>query len=91
MHDMYTSRASLHMLHVCFLRTVYVRGNLSLAINSVGRTLLLPRKSAPHIIPNTTADRSADLPPNFSLKTTIEAVLEAKHLLPIDYIGLLDS
>jgi hypothetical protein len=45
----------VHVPHTCFLRAVHVRGNLSLAINSVGRTLLLPRKRVPDTILNTPA------------------------------------
>jgi hypothetical protein len=36
-HDTYASRASPRTPHICFLRAVHVRGNLSLAITSVGR------------------------------------------------------
>jgi hypothetical protein len=45
-HDMYASNASPCTPHVCFLWAVHIRGNLSQAINSVGRTLLLLRKRA---------------------------------------------
>jgi hypothetical protein len=89
-HDMYTSRASPHSPHVCFLRAVHVCGNLSLAINSVGRTLLLPKKRAPDTIPSTPAGRYAGLSPSFSPKTAIEIVMKAKYLLTISYIDLLD-
>jgi hypothetical protein len=43
-HDTYVSRASPHTPYVRFLWALHVRGNLSQAIISVGRTLLLPRK-----------------------------------------------
>jgi hypothetical protein len=46
-HDMYASHASLCMPHVRFLWVVHIRGNLSQAINSVWRTLLLLRKGFP--------------------------------------------
>jgi hypothetical protein len=69
------------MPHVRFPRAVHVRSNISQAVNSVGRTLLLPRKKAP--------DTILGPPPSFSLKTTIEAVMKAKHLLTTDYIILL--
>jgi hypothetical protein len=72
-----------------YLRTVPVRGNLSLAINSVGQTLLLLRKKAPDTTPSTSADRSTGLPPSFSPKITIEVVIKVKHLLTTCYIGLL--
>jgi hypothetical protein len=49
------------------------------------------RKRAPDIIPSTSADRSADPPPNFSSNTAIEAVMKVKHLLTIGYFGLLGS
>jgi hypothetical protein len=87
---MYDSRTSPRMPDVHFLRVVHVRDNLSLTINSVGRTLLLLKKRTPDIIPNTLADRSAGPPPSFSPKTTIEVVMKAKHLLTISYINLLD-
>jgi hypothetical protein len=51
-HDTYTSHANPHMPRVCFLRAVHVRGNLSQAINSIGRTLLLLRKRAPNTTPS---------------------------------------
>jgi hypothetical protein len=88
-HDTYASHASLHMPHVRFLRAVHVRGNLSLAINNIGQTLLLPRKRAPDTIPSTPAELSIGSPPSFSPKTTIEVVMKAKHLLTTCYIGLL--
>jgi hypothetical protein len=46
-HDTYASHASPRMLSVCFLWAIPVCGNLSQVIDSVGRILLLPRKSAP--------------------------------------------
>jgi hypothetical protein len=51
--------------------------------------ILLPRKRARDTIPSTLAHRSAGPPPNFSANTTIEAVMKAKHLLTVGYIGLL--
>jgi hypothetical protein len=88
-HDTYASHASPRALLVRFLWPVPVRGNLSLAINSVGRTLLLPRKGAPDAIPSMSAEPSVGPPPSFSLNTTIEAVMKAKHLLKNGYNGLL--
>jgi hypothetical protein len=73
------------------LWAVPVCGNLSLAINSIERTLLLLRKRAPDIIPSTPANRSAGLPPSFSPNTTIETVVKARHLLTTSYIDLLGS
>jgi hypothetical protein len=89
-HNTYASYVSPRMPHICFLRAVHVRGNLSLAINSVGRTLLLLRKRAPNIIPSIPIDRSTGLSHSFSPNTTIEAVIKANHLLTTSYIGLLD-
>jgi hypothetical protein len=68
------------MSHVRFLWVVHVRDNLSQAIISVGRTLLLPRKRAPDITPSPT-EWSAGLPPSFSPNTAIETVIKTKHLL----------
>jgi hypothetical protein len=51
-HDTYASHVSPRTPGVRFLRAVPVRGNLSQAINSVGRTLLLPRKRAPDTTPS---------------------------------------
>jgi hypothetical protein len=51
-HDTYASHARPRMPGVRFLRTVPVRGNLSQATNSVGRTLLLLRKKAPNTTPS---------------------------------------
>jgi hypothetical protein len=51
-HDTYASHASLHTPGVRFLRVVPIRGNLSQAMNSVGWTLLLPRKRAPDTTPS---------------------------------------
>jgi hypothetical protein len=89
LHNTYSSRASLGMPHVCFLRAVHKCGNLSLAINSVGWTLLLLRKRAPDTISSTLTDQSVVPPPSFSPKTTIEVVMKAKHLLTTSYNGLL--
>jgi hypothetical protein len=89
-HDTYASYASPRTPHVCFLRAVHVRDNLSLAINSVGRTLLILRKRAPDTIPSTPGDQSVGPPSIFSPKTTIEAVIKSKHLLITGYIDLLD-
>jgi hypothetical protein len=50
-HDTYASHASPCTPDVRFLRAVPVRGNLLQATNSVGQTLLLPRKRAPNTIP----------------------------------------
>jgi hypothetical protein len=88
-HNMYSSRASLGMPHVCFLWAVHICGNLSLAINNIGWTLLLLRKRAPDTISNTLTDQSVVPPPSFSRKTTIEVVMKAKHLLTTSYNGLL--
>jgi hypothetical protein len=88
-HDMYASHASPRTPLVRFLRAVPVRGNLSLAINSVGWTLLLLRKRAPNPSPSTPIDRSTGPPPSFSPNTTIEAVMKAKHVLTTYYISLL--
>jgi hypothetical protein len=88
-HDTYASRPSPHTSHVRFLWAVHVRDNHLLAINNVGRTLLLPRKRAPDTIPSTPDDQSTGSPPSFSPKTTIEAVMKAKHMLTTGYIGLL--
>jgi hypothetical protein len=79
-HDMYAFCAIARMPHVRFLRAVHVRGNISLTINSVGRTLLLPREGAPDITLNP-AEYSTGPPPSFSPNTVIEAVMKAKHLL----------
>jgi hypothetical protein len=51
-HDTYGSHASPRTPGVRFLRVVPVCGNLSQAINNVGRTLLLLRKRAPDITPS---------------------------------------
>jgi hypothetical protein len=80
-HDTYASHASPRTPLICFLRVVHVRGNLSLAINSVGRTLLLLRIRIPDTILNTVADRSACPSPIFSPNTSIEVVMKAKHPL----------
>jgi hypothetical protein len=88
-HNMYTSHAGPHMPLICFLRTVPICGNLSLAINNVGRILLLLRKRASDTIPSTPADQSIGLPPGFSPNTTNEVVMKAKHMLTTDYIDLL--
>jgi hypothetical protein len=53
-HDTYASHVSPRVLGVCFLWAVPVHGNLSQAINNVGRTLQLPRKRAPDTTPNPT-------------------------------------
>jgi hypothetical protein len=55
-HDTYVSCASPRKPRVRFLRAVLVRGNLSLAINIVGQTILVTRKRAPDIILNTLAN-----------------------------------
>jgi hypothetical protein len=78
--DMNTSRISPHTTHVYFLWTVHLRGNLSLAITSVGRILLLPRKKALDTTPSPT-EWSTDGPHSFSPNTTIEAVMKVKYLL----------
>jgi hypothetical protein len=88
-HDTYAFYVSPLTSHAHFLWAVHVHGNLSLVINNVGWTILLLRKMAPDIIPNMSADGSAGLPPSFSPETTIEAVMKAKHLLTIGYVGLL--
>jgi hypothetical protein len=51
-HDTYASHVSPHTPCVCFLRAVLVCGNLSQAINSIGRTLLLLRQRAPDTTPS---------------------------------------
>jgi hypothetical protein len=51
-HDMYASHVSPRTPGVRFLWAVPIRGNLSQATNSVGRTLLLPRKRAPDTTPS---------------------------------------
>jgi hypothetical protein len=79
-HDTYDSHASPRTPRVRFLRAVHIRGNLSQAINSVGRTLLLSRKRTPDTTPSPT-EWSAGPPPSFSPNTAIEAVLKAKHML----------
>jgi hypothetical protein len=63
-------------------------GNLSQAINSVGRTLLFLRKRAPDTTPNP-AEWSAGPPPSFSPNIIIKAVMKPKNLLTIGYISLL--
>jgi hypothetical protein len=55
-HDTYVFCASPRKPRVRFLRAVPVRGNLSLAINIVGQTILVPRKRAPDIMPSTLAN-----------------------------------
>jgi hypothetical protein len=50
-HDTYASHGSPRTPRIRFLWVVHVRGNLSQAINSIERTLLLPRKRAPDITP----------------------------------------
>jgi hypothetical protein len=87
-HDTYASRVNPHMPHVCFLRAEYIPGNLSVAINSVGWTLLLLRKGAPNTIPSTSVDQSIGPSPSFSSNTTIEVVMKAKHQLTTCYISL---
>jgi hypothetical protein len=86
--DMYAFRASPRMPHIHFLRAVHVHGNLSLAINSVGRTIPLPRKRVFDTIPSMPADRSVGPPTSLSPKTTTEVVMKSKHLLTTSYIGL---
>jgi hypothetical protein len=79
-HNTYTSHASPCMFGVQFQRAIPVCGNLSQAIISIGRTLLLLRKMAP----DTTlrpAEWSIGPPPSFSPNTSIEAVMKVKHLL----------
>jgi hypothetical protein len=49
-HDTYAFHVSPRTPSVHFLRAVPICGNLSQATNSVGRTLLLPRKRAPDTI-----------------------------------------
>jgi hypothetical protein len=88
-HDTYASRASQCTLHVRFLQAVHIRGNLSLAINSVARILLLLIKKNFGHNPQHAADRSTSLSPSFSPKTIIEAVMKAKHLLTTCYTSLL--
>jgi hypothetical protein len=88
-HNMYASHASPRMPLVCFLWAVPIRGNLSLAINSVGQTLLLPRKRALDTIASTPADQSTGTPTSFSPNTTIKVVMKAKNLLTTCYISLL--
>jgi hypothetical protein len=78
-HDTYASHASPRMPCVRFLWAVHVRGNLSQAINSIGRTLLLSRKRDPDTTLSPT-ERSTGPPPSFSPNTAIEAVMKAKHL-----------
>jgi hypothetical protein len=51
-HDTYASHASPRTAGIRFLRAVPIRGNVSQAINSVGRTLLLSRKMAPDTTPS---------------------------------------
>jgi hypothetical protein len=51
-HDTYASHSSPCTLGIRFLRVVPIRDNLLQAINSVGRTLLLPRKRAPDTTPS---------------------------------------
>jgi hypothetical protein len=51
-HDTYAFRVSPHTPRIRFLRAVSVRGNLLLAINNVGHTLLLPRKRASDTTPS---------------------------------------
>jgi hypothetical protein len=51
-HDTYASHVSPRTPGVCFMRVVPVCGNLSQATNSVGWTLLLPRKRAPDTTPS---------------------------------------
>jgi hypothetical protein len=88
-HDTYAFYVSPLTSHARFLWAVHVHGNLSLVINNVRWTILLLRKMAPDIIPSTSADGSASLPPSFSPETTIEAVMKVKHLLTICYVSLL--
>jgi hypothetical protein len=79
-HDTYVSHATPHTPYVRFLWAVHVRGNLSQAIISVGRTLLLPRK----MDLDTTlspAEWSTGPPPSFSPNIAIGAVMKATHLL----------
>jgi hypothetical protein len=64
-HDTYAFHVSPRTSGVRFLRAVSVRGNLSQAINSVGRTLLLPRKRAPNTTPSP-AEWSAGPPHSLS-------------------------
>jgi hypothetical protein len=88
-HDTYVSHASPHTSHLRFLQAIHVCDNFSLAINSVGRILLLLRKRDPDTILSMLADRSTGPPPSFFPKTTIEAIIKAEQLLTISYIGLL--
>jgi hypothetical protein len=83
-HDTYAFHASPRMPRVCFQRAVHVHGNLSQAIISVGRSLLLPRKKAPDTT-HSPAKWSAGLPPSFSPNTAIEAVMKAKYMSTIGY------
>jgi hypothetical protein len=87
--DMYAFRASPRTPLVGFLRTVPVHGNLLCWPNSIGRTLLLLRKSTPNTVLNTSAGRSVGPPPSFSPNIAIEAVMKAKHLLVTSYVSLL--
>jgi hypothetical protein len=88
-HNMNVSCVSPRTPLVRFLQAVSKRGNLSLAINSIGWTLLLQRKNAPNTIPSMSADRSVGPPLSFSPNITIEAVMKAKLMLTTCYIGLL--
>jgi hypothetical protein len=96
-NPMHMTRTLLTPVHVCHTYAFYgqstyvARDNILLAINSVGRTLLLLRKKAPDTILSTPADQSAGPPPSFSPKTNIEAVMKAKHMLTTSYIGLLGA
>jgi hypothetical protein len=83
-HDTYASHTSPRTPTVRFLRSIPVRGNLSQATNSVGQTLLLPRKRASDITPSP-AEWSIGPPPSLSPNTVIEAVMKAKHLLTACY------
>jgi hypothetical protein len=51
-HDTYASHASPRTPDVRFLWVVPVRGNISQATNSIGRTLLLSRKRASDTTPS---------------------------------------
>jgi hypothetical protein len=51
-HDTYTSYASPGTPGIHFPQAIPIHRNLSQAINSVGRTLLLQRKRAPDTSPN---------------------------------------
>jgi hypothetical protein len=79
-HDTYAFRASPCMPYVRFLRAVHVCGNLSQAIISVGRTLLLPRERAPDTT-SSPAEWSTNPSTSFSPNIVIEAVMKVKHLL----------